>query len=364
MNRPLALRERIAWIRLARTPGVGPLTFHRLIQSHGSAHAALDALPPRAAQAPAEDDVTRELEGLDALGARIVASCEPDYPPLLKEIDPPPPILALRGDGALFAKPLVAIVGAREASAAGQRIAGDLARDLGAMGYCVVSGLARGVDAAVHQAALETGTIAVLAGGLDRPYPPQNLALHARICERGAVVSEAPLGFNARARDFPRRNHVISGVSLGVVVIEAAERSGSLITARAAGEQGRDVMAVPGSPLDPRSRGSNRLLKQGAVLVETAEDIAEALNAAPVLRRSRSPVPPQMDPEPPGEAVLAKVAQLLSPTPVHLNDIARLAGAPYGAVAAAVMELELAGRAATLPGGYAASPGAAFSGST
>ena len=364
MTRPLARREMIAWARLARTPGVGSLTFQRLVGRFGDAAAALDALP-RISKGrltpPSEDAIEQEIEALDDLGAELIASCEPDYPPLLTHLDPAPPMLAVRGRADLFAKPVVAIVGAREASAAGLKLAGDFARELGEMGYAVVSGMARGIDGRVHEASLDTGAIAVLAGGLDRPYPPQNLALHERLCDKGAVVTEAPLGFQARARDFPRRNHIISGMALGVVVIEAAERSGSLITARAAGEQGRDVMAVPGSPLDPRARGSNALLKQGAILVETAQDVAEALKATPIARRTRAPTPLFDETHDAPIAGLAqKVAKLLSPTPVHLNDLARLVKEPVGAVAAVIMELELEGRAASLPGGYAASPGAAY----
>jgi DNA processing protein len=365
MKRPLAHRERVAWMRLARTPGVGSLTFHRLIRRYGKAAAALDALPGLSGgrlRATSLGDVEHELEALETMGARLVASCEPDYPPLLAQLDPSPPLLSVRGDVTHFGKPLVAIVGAREASAAGQKLAAEFARDLGAMGYGVVSGLARGIDARVHEATLRTGAIAVLAGGLDKPYPPQNLALHDALCAEGVVVTEAPLGFQARARDFPRRNHIISGMSLGVVVIEAAERSGSLITARAAGEQGREVMAVPGSPLDPRARGSNSLLKQGAILVESAADVAEALKATPLSVRARPPAPlfDRDDDAAPGDALVEQIARLLSPTPVHVNDLARLVKAPAGVVAGAVMELELAGRAASLPGGYAASPGAAF----
>ncbi|MDZ4776607.1 MAG: DNA-processing protein DprA [Alphaproteobacteria bacterium] len=366
-RRPLARRERTAWTRLARTPGVGSLTFHRLVAQYKGADGALDALPhisKRRLVPPGAEAVEAEIEALEEMGARLIASCEPDYPALLAQIDPCPPLISIRGDAALFTKPLVAIVGAREASAAGQKLAAQFARELGELGFVIVSGMARGIDARVHEATLETGTIAVLAGGLDRPYPPQNLALHDAICARGAVIAEAPLGFQARARDFPRRNHIISGVSLGVVVIEAAERSGSLITARAAGEQGREVMAVPGSPLDPRSRGSNALLKQGAILVESAADVAEALKATPLSVRARPPAPlfDRDDDAPPGDALVEAIARLLSPTPVHVNDLARLVGAPAGVVAGAVTELELAGRAATLPGGYAASPGAAFDG--
>ncbi|KAF0177363.1 MAG: DNA processing protein [Caulobacteraceae bacterium] len=365
MKRPLSHRERISWTRLARTPGVGSLTFHRLLEQHRKIDDALDALPRLSKgrlTPPSADAVEHEIEALEALGARLIASCEPDYPQLLAQIDPCPPVLCVRGNTTLFGKPLVAIVGAREASAAGQKLAAQFARELGEMGFVIVSGMARGIDARVHEAALETGTIAVLAGGLDRPYPPQNLALHEQICAQGAVIAEAPLGFQARARDFPRRNHIISGMSLGVVVIEAAQRSGSLITARAAGEQGREVMAVPGSPLDPRSRGSNALLKQGAILVESAEDVAEALKATPLSVRARAPAPlfDRDDDAAPRDALVEKIARLLSPTPVHVNDIARLVKEPAGVVAGAIMELELQGRAASLPGGYAASPGAAF----
>lgn len=364
-RRPLARRERIAWTRLARTPGIGSLTFHRLVAQYKGADGALDALPhisKRRLVPPTADAVEAEIAALEEMDARLIASCEPDYPALLAQIDPCPPLISVRGDTTHFSKPLVAIVGAREASAAGQKLAAQFARELGELGFVVVSGLARGIDARVHEATLETGTVAVLAGGLDKPYPPQNLALHDAICARGAVIAEAPLGFQARARDFPRRNHIISGVSLGVVVIEAAERSGSLITARAAGEQGREVMAVPGSPLDPRARGSNALLKQGAILVESAADVAEALKATPLSVRARSPAPlfDRDDDAHPGDALIEKIAHLLSPTPVHVNDLARLVGAPAGVVAGAVTELELSGRAATLPGGYAASPGAAF----
>lgn len=362
MSRALAHAERVAWIRLARTPRVGALTFHRLIARCKTAAGALDFLGEGRHDAvpPPIDAVERELEQLDALGARALCAIEDDYPSGLKALAAPPPVIAARGDARLFAKPLVALVGAREASAAGLMLAETLARDLGRLGYVVVSGLARGIDAAAHRATIETGAVAVLAGGLDKPYPPQNFALHETIAARGCVVSEAPLGAVARARDFPRRNHIISGLSLGVVVIEAALRSGSLITARAAADQGRDVFAVPGSPLDPRAQGGNALLKQGATLVETAEDVAAVLGAP----RRIAPAPPLAalwdDDAAPPRGLAAQIAALLSPTPVHLNDLARAANASPGAVAAVLTDLELSGRAASLPGGYAASPGAAF----
>jgi DNA processing protein len=360
MKRTLAHSELLAWAQFARTPRVGALTFHRLLGRFGSARAALEALPRISnLKAPPADAIEREIEALANIGARLVASCEPDYPPLLAELDTPPPVLAVRGDVSILRRPGLAIVGAREGSAAALLFAEKLATDLGEAGFVIASGLARGVDAAAHKGALASGTIAVLAGGLDKPYPPQNLRLHQVICEQGAVVSEAPLGAVARARDFPRRNSIISGLSRAVIVIEAALRSGSLITARAAADQGRDVMAVPGSPLDPRARGSNALIKQGAALIENAEDVLAALgeSSAAVTRNTTL-----LEDAAPAPGLSAKVVALLSPTPVHVNDIARLLQAPLGAVSAALMELELEGRAASLPGGYAASPGAAFLG--
>ncbi|GAM99763.1 Rossmann fold nucleotide-binding protein Smf [alpha proteobacterium U9-1i] len=362
MKRTLARPEKIAWARLARTPRIGPVTFHQLISRFRSPNAALQNLPGLAALAPPSADlVEAEMSAVEQLGARLIASCEPDYPPLLAELDAPPPIIAIRGDAKLLARPTVALVGAREGSAAGLMLAERIAADLGEAGYVVVSGLARGIDAAAHKGALATGTAAVLAGGLDKPYPPQNYKLHEAICERGAVISEAPFGTVARARDFPRRNNIISGLSRAVVVIEAALRSGSLITARAAADQGRDVMAAPGSPLDPRARGSNALIKQGATLVESAEDVIaalETLGQAP--RRLASAAPLFAAATPPAPGLAGKIAALLSPTPVHINDLARMLEQPAGVVAASLMELEMDGRAASLPGGFAATAGAAF----
>jgi DNA processing protein len=362
INRTLSRPEKIAWARLARTPRIGPLTFHRLIGKYKTPSAALEALP-RISQLspPTADRITTELDALEALNARLIASCEPDYPPLLSQLNAPPPLVAIRGDAKLLARPAIAIVGSREASAAALLFAERLAADLGAAGFTIVSGLARGLDAAAHRGALETGTAAALAGGLDHPYPPQALKLHEAICARGAVISEAPLGTIARARDFPRRNAIISGVSRAVVIIEAALRSGSLITARAAANQGRDVMAAPGSPLDPRARGTNALIKQGATLIENAADVIEALgDAAPPLRpHSIGPLFAEEAP-PLAPGLPKKIVALLSPTPIHVNDLARLVEAPMGAVAAALTELELGGQAATLPGGYVASSAAAF----
>lgn len=363
MTRTLSRPELIAWTRLARTSRIGPLTFHRLIARFRTAAAALEALP-RVSQltAAAEESAATEIESVEALGARLIASCEPDYPPLLAQLDAPPPLIAVRGDPKWLKKPTIAIVGSREGSGSALLFAERLAADLGASGLTIVSGLARGVDAAAHRAALATGTVGVLAGGLDHPYPPQNLKLHDEMCERGAVISEAPLGSVARARDFPRRNSVISGVSRAVVIIEAALRSGSLITARAAADQGRDVMAAPGSPLDPRARGSNALIKQGATLIEDANDVIAALGdgATPLRPLSAGPLFADLDAPAPPLGLPKKIAALLSPTPIHVNDLARLLEAPAGAVAAALTELELEGQAASLPGGYAAQARAAF----
>lgn len=364
MRRTLSRPELLAWARLARTPRIGALTFHALLRRFGSASAALEALPAMARAAalepPSAARIEDEIDALETLGARLIASCEPAYPPLLAALDAPPPILAARGDCALAQRPTLALVGAREASGAGLMLAEQIAGELGQAGYVIVSGLARGIDAAAHKGALATGTVAVLAGGLDHPYPPQNLELHERICAHGLVITEAPLGAAPRARDFPRRNAIISGASRAVVIIEAALRSGSLITARAAADQGRDVMAAPGSPLDPRARGANALIKQGAALIETAADVLAALGDGPV---AATPAPqPLFEPSamqaPAGLA--RRLAKLLSSTPLHLNDLARLAEAPAAQVAAALMELELDGLAASLPGGYAAHPRAAF----
>lgn len=363
-GRTLSRPERVAWARLARTPRIGPITFHRLIARHRSAAAALEALPRIARAAPLTpppgDRIERELDALERMGARLIAACEPEYPPLLSVLDAPPPMIAVAGDARLLTRRAVAMVGAREGSAAGLMLAERIAADLGAADFIIVSGLARGIDAAAHRGALRTGTVAVLAGGLDRPYPPQNVKLYQEIVERGAVVSEAPLGFVARARDFPRRNHIISGLSHGVVVIEAALRSGTLITARAAAEQGRDVLAVPGSPLDPRARGCNALIRSGATLVESAADIIEALGESAPRPRPAGPLFADIEAPPPPPGLAQKIAALLSPTPIHVNDLARLADAPAGAVAAALMELELEGSAASLPGGYAAAASASF----
>ena len=352
--------ERFARLRLARTDRIGPVAFTQLLTRYGSAERALAALPDLARKSgaasvpPPAEAVERELATGPQIGARLVVLGDPDYPAMLEALDPPPPILWTRGRTELLNRPSVAVVGARIASAGGQRIARGLAQQLGQVGHVVVSGLARGIDAAAHEGALATGTVAVLGGGVDDIYPAEHADLYARIADLGCVVSESPVGARAQARDFPRRNLIISGLSRGVVVVEAEIRSGSLITARLAAEQGRDVFAVPGSPLDPRARGPNELLRQGAVLCEGIEDIERAFDT---LRTLRAPAPPPLifDEGAADPAFLDRVAALLSPTPTPRDEIARALDAPVGRVAAALLELSLTGRAELLPGGLASS---------
>ncbi len=359
----LSPAQRLDWLRLIRTENVGPRTFRALINQYGGAAAALDALPTLARrggrlmppQGPSRAEAEAEIAALAARRARLVALGEADYPEALRALDDAPPLLAVRGSGAALRGRIVAIVGARNASAAGRTMAARLTRDLVSAGWVVASGLARGIDAAAHAAALEGGradaTIGVLAGGLARPYPTENLGLIEEMAARGAVVSEMPLNWEARARDFPRRNRIVSGMALGVIVVEAAERSGSLITARLAAEQGREVFAVPGSPLDPRSGGANRLIKQGATLVTDAADVIEALTPIATRRPDiaiEAPfIPPAGDfgaDAGPGEDARARLIGLLSPVPTQVDDLVRLSGVTPGEVQIVLLELELAGR--------------------
>jgi DNA processing protein len=357
--------ERRDWLKLARADNVGPVAFRHLIERFGTATKALAALPGLAGRAgskaprlPSDAEIAAELEAGEASGARLICNCEPGFPERLFATDPPPPLIWALGRAELLGQPSVAIVGARIASAAGQRFARALAQDLGEAGYVVVSGMARGVDAAAHEGSLASGSVAVLAGGVDEVYPPEHHGLYDQLVEQGCVVSESPVGYRAQARDFPRRNRLISGLSLGVVVVEAELRSGSLITARLAAEQGREVFAVPGSPLDPRARGTNDLIRQGAILCEGAEDVLRELQGPLAARRP----PPRRDAAPPAtevpeaeiDALRERVAALLSPTPVARDELVRMTGAPSAAVYAALVELELAGRAELRPGGLAA----------
>ena len=362
MTQQLSEAERRDWLRLARTENVGPVTFNQLIQRFGTAGKALAALPGLAARGgrsgglkvPTDAQVDKELADGAALGARLVGSCEPAFPHALAAVDPPPPVIWVRGRIELLDRPTVAVVGARVASAAGQRFARGLAAELGQSGHVIISGLARGIDAAAHEGSLPTGTVAVLGGGVDDIYPPEHGGLYGRIVETGCVVSENEPGRTAVARDFPRRNRIISGLSRAVVVVEAEMRSGSLITARLAAEQGREVLAVPGSPLDPRAKGTNDLIRQGAAICEGAEDVLRALEG---LRGFREPGPQSYasdgGPEP-DDALRAQVAALLSPTPVSRDELVRATGAPPAAVYAALVELSLAGRCELQPGGMVA----------
>ncbi|MFO1249474.1 MAG: DNA-processing protein DprA, partial [Alphaproteobacteria bacterium] len=276
---------RADWLRLARTENIGPVTFRNLIARFGTASAALAEVPRMASRGgaknfvlPDQSAIAKEIEALAKLGGRMIASCEPEYPRGLAALEAPPPILSVLGHPHLLQKEMIAIVGARNASALARKFADSLSRDLGFAGIVVVSGLARGIDAAAHEAALAVGTIAVVAGGVDVVYPPENQKLYDTIKNQGVIVSEMRLGEAPQARHFPRRNRIISGLSRGVVVVEAAEKSGSLITAQYAIDQGREVFAVPGSPLDPRARGANRLIRDGAVLTESAQDILSVLS--------------------------------------------------------------------------------------
>ena len=362
MNPSADEAERFARLRLARTERVGPVAFSQLMQRYGTAREALAALPDLARRGggggqalPDEGLIQAELDAGEAAGARLLLLGDPDYPPQLAALDSPPPLLWTRGDAALLSRDSLAIVGARIASAGGQRIARGLAAGLGQAGFVVVSGLARGIDGAAHEGALPTGTVAVLGGGVDDIYPPEHAALYESLANEGCIVSESPMGAKAQARDFPRRNRIISGLTKGVIVVEAELRSGSLITARLAGEQGRDVFAVPGSPLDPRSRGPNELLRQGAILCEGVDDVLNAFNG---LRTLLEPDVPPWEPGPIDADLdlIERLAALLSPVAAPRDELARAVGASIGDVNAALLELTLAGRAVLLPGGQVAAP--------
>ncbi len=360
-------RERLDWLQLIRTPSIGPITFHQLIARYGSAAEALAALPElstkagrrRPLRAADRDAAEAELDRAFARDARVIAFCEDDYPAPMRAIADPPPLLFLRGHASLFEKPAIAIIGARNASGVGRKMARSLAAGLGEAGIVVVSGLARGIDGAAHAAALSTGTIAVVAGGVDVIYPSEHDQLTEDIARDGAVMSECAMGQRPTARDFPKRNRLISGLSRGVVVVEAAARSGTLITARFALEQGREVFAVPGSPLDPRCQGANRLIRDGATLIENAEDILDVL--AEQARGAREDRRDEFDwtggkdagmPDPAAVAALREeILGLLSYTPQHRDDLVRELQPPPGIFADALLELVLTGAAQEHSGG-------------
>ncbi len=367
MHHKLSDKERLDWLQLIRTPMIGPITFHRLITNYGSADEALKALPDLSRKAgrkiplkaPDRSIAEREILLADRQGARIIAACEADYPEALAAIPDHPPVLYLRGHSSLFEKPSIAIVGARNASGVGRKIARTLAADLGAAGVSVISGLARGIDGAAHEASLATGAIAVVAGGVDVIYPPEHEDLTARIAREGALLSECAMGWKPTARDFPKRNRLISGLSRGVVVVEAAAKSGTLITARFALEQGREVFAVPGSPLDPRCQGANRLIRDGATLVETAEDILDVLasqnRGVSDGKRDLFEWAESASDQEPDAATTASIRQqileLLSFTPQHRDEILREVDASPGLIADALLDLVLTDEALEQDGG-------------
>lgn len=367
-KRALSDAERIDWLRLARSENIGPITFRQLLRHFGSAAAALAAAPDlslrggraRPIRIASRAEAEREVAALAAIGARIIALGEDAYPRALAALADAPPVIALRGHGHLLAARSVAIVGARNASAAGRRIALDIAAELGRKGLVVVSGLARGIDTAAHQGSLETGTIAVVGGGVDVVYPPENQRLYDEIAARGAIIAERRLGHAPTARDFPPRNRLISGLSLGVVVVEAALRSGSLITARFAADQGREVCAVSGSPLDPRCRGTNGLIKEGATLVESAADVVAALQGQIAARLEEpdtlasSGAPLQLPDETALAAARRDVTGRLGPTPVTVDELVRQCQFSPAIVLTVLLELELAGRLDRQPGGRVA----------
>ena len=345
-------------IRLARSPGIGPITFRQLIQRFGTAGAALAALPDLARRgggtAPrifGRDEAERELGAVERLGARHLVLGQGLYPRLMAEFESAPPLLIAKGEMKLLDRPAVAMVGARNASAAACRFARGLAHDLGVEGLVVVSGLARGIDAAAHDGAMESGTIGCAAGGIDIFYPPENEARQRRMFEIGLVVSERPPGIEPKARDFPRRNRIIAGLSAGTVVVEAAPRSGSLITARLAAEAGREVMAIPGSPLDPRAQGCNQLIRDGATLVQNAGDVLEALRPSAVARLAEPPAPFEAPSAEAREDQRQSLIDLLGPSAVGVDELVRQSGASPAEVQLVLLELDLAGRLERHAGG-------------
>src|SRR5882724_7235726 len=346
--------DRIDRLRLIRSDNVGPRTFRSLLNHFGDARTALERLPDLARRGGAarsgricsEEEARAELAAARKFGIDLVAPDEAGYPPRLATLDDAPLLLGVRGAPDVLMRPMIAIVGSRNASGAGLKFASQLARDLGDAGFVVISGLARGIDQAAHRATIQTGTVAVLAGGHDRIYPPEHEDLLAALLEHGGAISEMPLGHVPRARDFPRRNRLISGASLGVVIVEAAHRSGSLITARMAAEQGREVFAVPGSPLDPRAAGTNDLIKQGAALVTEAADVVRAVE--PILERPIALSLREDDGDPlegdPETSERARIVTLLGPTPVLVDDLIRMGEASAAIVRSVLLELDLAGR--------------------
>ncbi|OEJ66794.1 DNA-processing protein DprA [Magnetovibrio blakemorei] len=355
--------EALDWLRLIRSQNVGPMTFYKLLERFGSAKAALDALPDLAKRGGAKAFVAhpkaaaeREIEALEKLGGRLVLRTDEHFPPLLSQVEDAPPLISVLGHPHLLKKRTVAVVGARNASLSGKNFARKISADLGAAGFLVASGMARGLDAAAHQGAMDSGTVAVLGGGVDVVYPRENEALYEELCQRGAILSEVELGTKPQARHFPRRNRIISGMARATIVVEASLHSGSLITARMALEQGREVCAVPGSPSDPRAAGCNKLIKDGANLTQNAQDVLDVL--LPILNSPLSE-PKRLDfkektPSQPSDAELdrarASIQEMLSPAPVTVDELVRNCQFSPAAVALVLLELELAGRLERHPG--------------
>lgn len=357
--------EKLARLRLIRTENVGPITFNRLIDRYDNAVRALAALPDLAKRGgrmeglkPCDKDIAeREMAQAAKIKARMIFKGETLYPALLAEVEDAPPVITVLGDPAMIAKPALGVVGARNASLAGRKIAESFSSKVAQGGYVIISGLARGIDSAAHQVSLKTGTVAVVAGGIDVVYPPENKKLYDEIAAQGAIVAESPFGAEPMARHFPRRNRIISGLSHGVLVVEAAEKSGSLITARMALEQNREVFAVPGSPLDPRAGGTNRLLRDGNAHVTTsAEDILQVLQSLKLQPLQESAAewegaPASIDAaQEPDDALREKVLETLSPAPVSVDEVIRALQAPAGYILTIILELELAGKIERHPG--------------
>jgi DNA processing protein len=362
-------QERLDWLQLARSRGIGPVTIRDLIAYFGTAAKALEALPDLARRGGGarplrvcpRPEAEREMEALARLGALLIARSDPDYPEALAALEDAPPVITVKGRPGLLKRPMIALVGARNASANGRRIAGDMATGLAQAGVVVVSGMARGIDTAAHLGALNAGTetggtIAVVAGGIDVLYPPENAQLFGRLGAEGLIVAEAAPGTEPVARHFPRRNRIISGLSRSVVVVEAALKSGSLITARYALDQGREVMAVPGSPLDPRCRGANRLIREGARLVEDFEQVLESLDglADPNLKfhanLKYADQVSEINTLSEADKLRDEVLSLLGPSPVTVDELIRQCHCSPPVLGMVLLELDLAGRLERHPG--------------
>ncbi|WP_420416609.1 DNA-processing protein DprA [Pacificispira sp.] len=357
---PINDEDRVNRLRLIRSENVGPITFRQLMARYDSAERALDALPGLAGRAgrrrrlriPDLTEIKSEMEALQAFGGRMLHLGDPDYPPLLAETEDAPPVLNAVGDQSLLHRPTLAIVGSRNASTNGKRMAAQFASEVGRAGFCIASGLAMGIDTAAHSGALATGTVAVLAGGINVIYPRENTNLYRAIAEGGTIVAEMPFGTVGQARHFPRRNRIISGLSRAVLIVEATLRSGSLITARLAADQGRDVFAIPGSPLDPRARGGNDLIRKGAALIETPDELLGALDtqlSAPQAALQFEPV--EMAPRDGDDTLRDRLLTAMGPTAIALDDLVADLSADAGEVSSIILELELAGTVERRSGG-------------